>query len=96
MGRSFRTPAWTARDINCQACAAFDTQDAQNIALWKYLEDNAYRFGFVTSYPRNMANRTGYEYEPWHIRYIGVDAATALYKQGYTQGNGICALFCYA
>jgi len=82
----------TAVDINCIACEAFDDQDARNIALWKYLEDNAYRFGFAISYPRNMEDRTGYQYEPWHVRYIGVDAATALYEQGYAKGNGMCAL----
>lgn len=82
----------TAVDINCQDCAAFDDQDFRNIALWKYLEENAHRFGFVISYPRNMEDRTGYQYEPWHVRYIEVDSATALYEQGYIQGNGICAL----
>ena len=82
----------TAVDINCQYCVPFDDQDSRNLALWKYLEDNAHRFGFVISYPRNMDDRTGYEYEPWHVRYIGIDSATALYQQDYTHGNGICAL----
>jgi hypothetical protein len=82
----------TAVDINCRDCIPFDDQDTQNLALWKYLENNAYRFGFVISYPRNMENRTGYQYEPWHVRYIGIDSATTLYEQGYTLGNGMCAL----
>jgi D-alanyl-D-alanine carboxypeptidase len=82
----------TAVDLNCKRCAAFDRNDEDNLALWKYLEENAHRFGFVISYPRDMEARTGYLYEPWHIRYIGEEYATALYEQGYTQGNGICEL----
>lgn len=41
--------------------------------LW--LAENAYRFGFALSYPAGSENITGYIYEPWHYRYIGVDAA---------------------
>ena len=86
----------TALDVDCDGCVAFDTTDKRNIALWKFLEDNAYRYGFVISYPRDMADRTGYIYEPWHIRFIGIDNATELYKQGYLQGNGTCAWNCSA
>ncbi len=82
----------TAVDINCQHCIPFDTQNQKNIALWSYLEENAHRYGFVVSYPRNTEQRTGYQYEPWHIRYIGVEAATELFQQGYTAGNGACEL----
>lgn len=82
----------TAVDINCQTCTPFDTKDQRNVTLWSYLEENAHRYGFVISYPRNAEQRTGYEYEPWHIRYIGLEAATELFQQGYTTGNGACEL----
>ncbi len=82
----------TALDVNCKGCIPFDTEDKRNIALWQFLEDNAHRYGFVISYPRDMEDRTGYVYEPWHIRFIGIDLATELYGQGYLQGNGTCAL----
>ena len=42
-----------------------------------WLFENAYRFGFVESYPVDGEEITGYAYEPWHIRYIGVECATA-------------------
>jgi D-alanyl-D-alanine carboxypeptidase len=80
----------TAIDINCARCVPFDDQDERNTALWKFLETDAYRYGFVLSYPRGMENRTGYQYEPWHVRYVGVDLATALFEQGYTEGSGAC------
>jgi hypothetical protein len=80
----------TAIDINCARCTPFDDQDERNVTLWKFLETDAYRYGFVISYPRDMEARTGYQYEPWHVRYIGVEFATALYEQGYVQGSGAC------
>ncbi|MEP7286236.1 MAG: M15 family metallopeptidase [Chloroflexota bacterium] len=82
----------TAMDLNCKGCFPFDRQDVRNIALWKFLAENAHRFGFVISYPRDGEARTGYVDEPWHIRYVGVEYATMLFEQGYTQGNGVCLL----
>ena len=44
----------------------------------QWLADNAHRFGFVLSYPRGFEDETGYAFEPWHYRYIGVEAAAQL------------------
>ena len=46
----------------------------------KWLRDNSYRFGFILRYPKGKENITGIEYEPWHFRYVGVDAATEMYE----------------
>lgn len=43
---------------------------------YKWLLDNAYRFGFVLSYPKG---NTYYVYEPWHWRFVGVKLATSLH-----------------
>ncbi|GAD34315.1 D-alanyl-D-alanine carboxypeptidase [Microbacterium sp. TS-1] len=42
---------------------------------------NAHRFGFIIRYPDGRTDTTGYEYEPWHLRYIGPELA-ALYADG--------------
>lgn len=42
---------------------------------FKWLEDNAYKYGFIIRYPKNKENITGYIYEPWHLRYVGDIAA---------------------
>lgn len=76
----------TTYDVKCAGCASFDL--VQNSSLNAYIETNAHRFGFVISYPKNSQNLTGYIYEPWHIRWIGVDLATELYNTGYVKGNG--------
>jgi D-alanyl-D-alanine carboxypeptidase len=47
----------------------------------KWLAGNAYRFGFVLRYPSGKTPVTGYSYEPWHFRYVGVDLATAMHDQ---------------
>lgn len=47
----------------------------------KWIAANSYKYGFIIRYPLGKDKVTGYEYEPWHIRYIGVDAATEMHNQ---------------
>lgn len=44
----------------------------------RWVAANAHRFGFVLSYPRGTQERTGYSYEPWHLRYVGPQLAAAM------------------
>ena len=48
--------------------------------LW--LRNNAHLYGFTMSYPANSYVITGFKYEPWHFRYVGVELATQLYASG--------------
>ncbi len=50
----------------------------------KWVAANAYKYGFVIRYPKGKDSVTGYKYEPWHVRYIGVEAATEMHDQGIT------------
>ena len=43
-----------------------------------WLAENCYRFGFIIRYKKDWKRITGYSYEPWHIRYIGVEHALAI------------------
>lgn len=45
---------------------------------------NAHRFGFILRYPKDKEHITGYNYEPWHIRYVGTELAGYLYETGLT------------
>ena len=47
-----------------------------------WLNEHAYEYGFILRYPANKENITGYIYEPWHIRYVGVKLAQELYLGG--------------
>lgn len=50
----------------------------------RWLRDNAHRFGYVMSYPQGKESITGYAYEPWHFRYVGVKTAAEVYRLGLT------------
>ncbi len=50
---------------------------ASDEGIW--LAENAHRFGFIVRYKEEWSEITGYAYEPWHIRYIGVPHATAVH-----------------
>lgn len=50
----------------------------------KWLAAHCHEYGFIIRYPKGKESITGYEYESWHIRYVGVEAATEMYTQGLT------------
>ena len=62
------------------ACAFQPCFAEQPAAVWA--KANAHRFGFVVRYPWMFHETTGYYYEPWHLRYIGVEAATDMSARG--------------
>lgn len=47
----------------------------------KWVAANAYKYGFIIRYPQGKEAVTGYEYEPWHVRYVGVSLATEMKKK---------------
>ncbi len=51
-------------------------------AAW--LAENAWKHGFVVSYPEGKEHITGYAYEPWHIRFVGRDVAAEVHRSGLT------------
>ncbi len=50
----------------------------------KWMAANAHRFGFILRYPAGSTEITGYMYEPWHFRFVGVKHASAIYESGVT------------
>lgn len=46
---------------------------------YKWMQDNAYKYGFILSYPKGNAS---YIYEPWHYRFVGIELATELHNRG--------------
>ena len=48
------------------------------------LAAHAHEYGFIISYPNGKTPITGYQYEPWHIRYVGRDLSAELQKDGRT------------
>lgn len=50
----------------------------------QWVRDNAHRFGFIMRYPADKQAVTGYQFEPWHFRYVGTDLAAEMREQGIT------------
>ena len=50
----------------------------------RWVAENAHEYGFIIRYLDDKEDVTGYQYEPWHLRYVGVDLAAELYKNGQT------------
>lgn len=50
----------------------------------KWLAANAHKFGFILRYPNGKEGITGYQYEAWHFRYVGIKAATEIYENDLT------------
>lgn len=50
----------------------------------RWLKTNAHRHGFIIRYPQNKEEITGYQYEPWHLRYVGKKIAAEIYQNGLT------------
>ena len=45
-----------------------------------WLKENCHKYGFIIRYPKGKESITGYQYEPWHIRYVGEEVATEIYE----------------
>lgn len=58
---------------------SFEETDAFN-----WLSKNAYKYGFILRFPKGKENITGYQYEPWHYRYVGIKAAKIIKDENLT------------
>jgi D-alanyl-D-alanine carboxypeptidase len=68
----------TAIDVITQSMKGSLTTTFEKTPAFKWLTDNAYRYGFILSYPKG---NTYYQYEPWHWRFVGVALATRLHNE---------------
>ena len=67
-----------AVDINA------DKERSTNEEVYEWLAENAWKYGFILRYPYGSESITGIDYEPWHYRYVGKDAAKIIYETGVT------------
>ena len=61
-----------------------DLDTFENSDGFKWMQENAYKYGFILRYPKDKEYITGYIYEPWHYRYVGISAATTIKNEGLT------------
>lgn len=72
-----------AADISAPSAGCVLEQCFAQTAEGRWLATNSWRYGFILRYPEGMTGVTGYEFEPWHFRYVGVEVATAMHDGGY-------------
>ncbi len=72
-----------AVDIICDNYSALD-EGFGNTEAGKWLKENSKNYGFILRYPQGKENITGIQYEPWHFRYVGKEAATIIMEQDIT------------
>ena len=71
-----------ALDLSTHILGGYLSEDFSLTPEGIWVRNNAHRFGFIIRYPRNREADTGFTYEPWHIRYVGIDAATEIFNSG--------------
>ena len=62
----------------------FKDESLENTELFQWMSANCAQYGFIVRYPKDKEDVTGIMYEPWHFRYVGVEAAE------YIMENGLC------
>ena len=60
----------------------YDNFESTKEFIW--MQNNSYKYGFILRYPKAKFHITGFKYEPWHYRYVGVKIATYIYKNKLT------------
>lgn len=73
-----------AMDISSESQSYELTEAFGKTPEGKWLQENAHNYGFILRYMKGREDITKYQYESWHYRYVGKDAATIIYKNNWT------------
>ena len=73
-----------AIDISASSVNCLLTERLAETKEGKWIAKNCHKYGYIVRYPKGKTKITGYSYEPWHIRYVGVRTATFLYEHDLT------------
>jgi len=71
-------------DFGAASTSGDVSQTFANTAAGKWMKQNAWKYGWVMSYPPNRTSATCYYSEPWHFRFVGVSAAAQIHNSGTT------------
>lgn len=65
-----------------QGCRIYTCFGKTKAGSW--VKKNAWKYGFIVRYPDGETATTGYQYEPWHLRFVGVELTTEMHSRGVT------------
>ena len=71
-----------ALDIYSKTCSQASL--FKDTKAYQWLLNNSYKYGFILRYPEGKSKLTGYNFESWHYRYVGVELAEKVYNSGLT------------
>jgi D-alanyl-D-alanine carboxypeptidase len=69
-----------AADVSTTALGCRITNFGKSLAS-TWIANNGWQYGFIIRYPNGETATTGYQYEPWHLRFVGVELATKMHDQ---------------
>lgn len=72
-----------ALDLSDVSYTGLDAKQEQT-AAYKWLSRHCHEYGFIVRYPAGKTEITGIIYEPWHFRYVGLEAAAEIMEEGIT------------
>lgn len=72
-----------AVDIICDSYVMLD-EEFENTEAGRWLKNHSWEYGFILRYPKGKEEITGIQYEPWHFRYVGKEAASVIYSEDIT------------
>lgn len=82
-GRSEHHTGW-AVDVTSKSMGYDLKQNFIEYPEGIWINEHCSEYGFIIRYPKDKTDITGYAYEPWHLRYVGVEAAREITSQGLT------------
>lgn len=71
-------------DVSSQSANFGIEQSFENTPEGQWLAEHCADYGFIIRYPKGKEDITGYAYEPWHVRYVGVEVAKDITSKGVT------------
>lgn len=75
-------PGTSEHELGLSVDINADTSVSSRDSVYTWLEENAYRYGFIKRYPSDKTEITGISNEPWHYRYVGKEAAKEMKEKG--------------
>ncbi|GAB6555491.1 M15 family metallopeptidase [Bacillus mobilis] len=85
MGSDYALPAgYSEHNLGLSLDVGSTQKKMERAPEGKWIEENIWKHGFVLRYPKNKSHITGIQYEPWHIRYVGLPHSAIMQKEKIT------------
>lgn len=84
MGADYALPAgYSEHNLGISLDVGSTEGKMENASEGKWIEKNAWKYGFILRYPKDKVAITGIQYEPWHIRYVGLPHSAIMHKKNF-------------